>query len=239
MNLTINILHLYPQDMNIYGDNGNILTIKKRLEWRGLESKIINYNPGDKLPDDIDIVIGGGGQDSGQIKVASDLQKIKNYLHNLADSGTPMLLVCGLYQLFGHKFETIDGITIPGISIFDALTIGKSERLIGNIVTKSNKFGEIVGFENHSGQTFLGKNATALATVIKGAGNNLDDNSEGVVFKNCIGTYLHGSLLPKNPKIADFMISTVLENKSLDKSLLPLDDRLSDSARSIAFKLSR
>lgn len=239
MNLTINILHLYPQDMNIYGDNGNILTIKKRLEWRGLESKIINYNPGDKLPDDIDIVIGGGGQDSGQIKVASDLQKIKNYLHNLADSGTPMLLVCGLYQLFGHKFETIDGITIPGISIFDALTIGKSERLIGNIVTKSNKFGEIVGFENHSGQTFLGKNATALATVIKGAGNNLDDNSEGVVFKNCIGTYLHGSLLPKNPKIADFMISTVLENKSLDKSLLSLDDRLSDSARSIAFKLSR
>lgn len=239
MNLTINILHLYPQDMNIYGDNGNILTIKKRLEWRGLESKIINYNPGDKLPDDIDIVIGGGGQDSGQIKVASDLQKIKNYLHNLADSGTPMLLVCGLYQLFGHKFETIDGITIPGISIFDALTIGKSERLIGNIVTKSNKLGEIVGFENHSGQTFLGKNATALATVIKGAGNNLDDNSEGVVFKNCIGTYLHGSLLPKNPKIADFMISTVLENKSLDKSLLSLDDRLSDSARSIAFKLSR
>lgn len=239
MKNTIKLLHLYPQDMNIYGDNGNILCIKKRLEWRGFNCEIIKYNPGDDFPENIDILIGGGGQDSGQTKVAEDLQLIKNELHRLVNDNTPMLLVCGMYQLFGHKFETIDGLTIPGIGIFDVITKGKSERLIGNVITKSDIFGQIVGFENHSGQTFLGRSATHFAKVIKGAGNNLEDDTEGVIIKNCIGTYLHGSILPKNPKIADFLISQSLKNIGINSDILEIDDSFSENARRTAFKLKR
>ena len=239
MKKIIKLLHLYPQDMNIYGDNGNVLAIKKRLEWRGYECEIINYNPGDKFPEEVDILIGGGGQDSGQTKVAKDLQLIKEKIHNLANNNTPMLLVCGLYQLFGHRFETIDGTILPGIGIFDATTIGKSERLIGNIVTKSDIFDEIVGYENHSGQTYLGDKATPLATVIKGAGNNTSDTSEGAIYKNCIGTYLHGSVLPKNPKIADFLISKALLKNDINEPIQDLDDGISTQTRLVAFKLNR
>lgn len=206
----IRILHLYSHDMNIYGDRGNILCLKKRLEWYGYKPVVIEYNQGDKFPRDIDIIVGGGGQDSGQNKIRADLLKIGPKLKKLADGGTPMLVICGLYQLFGHFFDTADNEKIEGIGLLNIKTYGKSERLIGNIVTQSEKFGDIVGYENHSGQTFLGYRMEPLGKVRLGAGNNANDSHEGAIYKNVIGTYLHGSLLPKNPAIADFLIEKAI-----------------------------
>ncbi|HEU4830577.1 MAG TPA: glutamine amidotransferase [Candidatus Saccharimonadales bacterium] len=230
----ITILHLYPRDMNIYGDYGNILTLKRRLEWRGYTTKIIDYNQGDSFPDDIDILVGGGGQDSGQNKIQADLLKIAPRLKKLADDGTPMLVICGLYQLFGTFFETIEGDVIEGIDLFDAKTYGRAERLTGNIIVNSQQFGDIVGYENHSGQTFLGKNAAVLGRVRLGAGNNVTDVSEGARYKNVIGSYLHGPLLPKNPKIADFLIETAVAKRYGSFKLKDIDDTHVSPARKIA-----
>lgn len=230
----ITILQLYPVDMNIYGDNGNLQVLVKRLEWYGYIPVVIAYNPGDTLPKKVDIVIGGGGQDSGQEKIHADLLKIKPSLQRWADSGVPMLMVCGLYQLFGHFFKTLAGTQLDGVGILDIKTYGTGERLIGNIVTHSSEFGDIIGYENHSGQTHLGPKAIPLATVIKGAGNNAAEGHEGARYKNVIGTYLHGSLLPKNPAIADFLIRTAVEKKYGELSHDLIDDLFADMARDIA-----
>jgi CobQ-like glutamine amidotransferase family enzyme len=230
----ITVLQLYPRDMNIYGDHGNLLVLQRRLQWYGYQPKIVQYNVGDTLPKDVDIVIGGGGQDSGQEKIHADLLKIGPQLKAWADAGVPMLMVCGLYQLFGNFFKTLDEKMLKGIGILDVETHGTTERLIGNIVTRSEAFGDIIGYENHSGQTYLGKNVEAFATVVKGAGNNSSDGHEGARYKNVIGTYLHGSILPKNPKVADFLIRTAVENKGLEFSTDLVDDLLADLARSVA-----
>lgn len=224
---TLNILHLYPKAMNLYGDHGNILALEKRCAWRGIKTKIIHYNQGDPFPKHIDIIFGGGGQDSGQSKIADDLQKIAPKLRALIDADTPALLICGLYQLFGDYFETADGEKIAGASILKLSTTAGPERLIGNALINTPEFGEVVGYENHSGLTKLGTGATAFGTVIKGAGNNNSDLTEGVLYKNCIGSYLHGPLLPKNPRLADFLIAKALEHKSAQAiSLKPLNDSL-------------
>lgn len=238
---TITILQLYPNDMNIYGDYGNVLVIKRRLEWYGYTPTVLTYNPGDTFPSDVDIVIGGGGQDSGQDKIHADLLSIAPKLKALADSGTPMLVVCGLYQLFGHFFKTSAGKTIKGIGILDITTYGKSERLIGNILTESDDFGQIIGYENHSGQTFLGKSAAPFATVRLGAGNNTKDATEGARYNNVIGTYLHGSILPKNPAVADFMIQTAVKNKYPDAEFSQdiIDDTFATQARIFAMRRPR
>ena len=230
----ITILQLYPRDMNIYGDQGNLQVLKRRLEWYGYTPKIISYNVGDTLPKDIDIIIGGGGQDSGQEKIHADLLKIGPQLKIWADDGTPMLMVCGMYQLFGHFFKTLDNTQLDGIGILDIETYGTNERLIGNIVTTSTSFGEIIGYENHSGQTFLGKNCQPLALVVRGSGNNTKDSHEGALYKNVIGTYLHGSLLPKNPAIADFLIKTAVKRNYKTFSHDLIDDTFADQARAIA-----
>lgn len=235
----IKVLHLYARDMNIYGDRGNILTLLRRLEWHGYKPQLIEYNPGDKFPDDIDIVVGGGGQDSGQSKIQDDLLLIGPHLRQLADSGTPMLMICGLYQLFGKFFKTSSGEIIEGIGLFDIETYGKSERLIGNIITHSEQFGDIVGYENHSGQTFLGHNVKALGRVVMGAGNNMADNGEGSRYKNVIGSYLHGSLLPKNPAIADFLIKQAAIKKYGEFDSNVFDDRIAEMARKVALKRPR
>lgn len=231
---TITILQLYPKDMNIYGDNGNLQVLVKRLEWYGYSPIVVEYNPGDSLPKKPDIVIGGGGQDSGQEKIHADLLKIGPELQKWANAGVPMLLVCGLYQLFGHFFRTLAGKQLDGIGILDVETYGTHERLIGNIVTHSEEFGDIIGYENHSGQTHLEAQAQPLSTVIKGAGNNSTDGHEGARFKNVIGTYLHGSLLPKNPALADFFIRTAVEKKYGEFSPNLIDDLFADMARDIA-----
>lgn len=239
MSQTINLLHLYPRDMNIYGDLGNILTIKRRLEWHGYSVNIVEYNPGDTFPGSVDIIIGGGGQDSGQMAIADDLLLVGPKLKTLADSGVPMLMVCGLYQLFGKFFKTKDGSVIQGIGLFDAETKAGSERLIGNIIIDSEEFGEIVGYENHSGLTFLGADTPALGEVIKGAGNNNKDGSEGARCKNVIGTYLHGPILPKNPLIADFLIEKAITRKYGEFTPTVIDDSFAIEARKIAAKRPR
>lgn len=230
----INVLQLYPKDMNIYGDHGNLLVIQRRLEWYGYEPRITHYNVGDSFPNEVDIIIGGGGQDSGQEIIHADLLKIGPQLKALAESGVPMLMVCGLYQLFGNYFKTSKKNILEGIGILDIRTYGTNERLIGNIITHNQEFGDIIGYENHSGQTFLGKNARPFANVVKGAGNNSKDGHEGARYKNVIGTYLHGSILPKNPLLADFLVHTAVTKKYGEFSTDVIDDLLAGLARDTA-----
>ncbi len=236
---TLTILHLYPQDMNIYGDHGNVLVLAKRAKWHGYETRVVEYNPGDTFPSDVDIIVGGGGQDSGQDKIQKDLYKIGPKLHKLAESDTPMLVICGLYQLFGKFFKTQDGHVIKGIGLLDIETVAGPERLIGNIITNSDDFGDIIGYENHSGQTFLGKNVQPLGTIIRGAGNNGQDDFEGARHHNIIGSYLHGSLLPKNPAIADWLIEQAAAKKFGKFTPGDIDDRFADLARKYAAKRPR
>lgn len=235
MTKQLEILFLYERDMNIYGDTGNILALKKRAAQHGFSPVVRSYNPEDNFDDyHPDIIVGGGGQDSGQEKIIDDLMQLGQKLKQLADQDTPMLMICGMYQLFGEYFQTIGGKKIPGIGVFDAYTIGKKTRLIGNIVTKSSEFGEIIGYENHSGQTFLGRKQKSLGRVIMGAGNNEEDGSEGAIYSNVIGTYLHGSLLPKNPAITDFLIKQAALKKFGEFTPAKIDDSLVEKARQIA-----
>ena len=237
---SIKIMQLYPRDMNIYGDWGNVLVLKKRLMWRGFKVEVVDYNVGDSFDEiskDVDIIVGGGGQDSGQMKIQNDLIEIGPKLKMLALNNVPMLMICGMYQLFGHYFITGDGQKIDGIGLLDITTRAGNERLIGNITTESRDFGMIVGFENHSGLTTLGPKTTELAKVIRGAGNNNQDGSEGARQHNVIGSYLHGSLLPKNPLLADWLIKKAVQRKYQTEDLAPLDDDLADQARQIAAKL--
>lgn len=225
--------------MNIYGDWGNTLTLKRRLEWRGYTVDLLSYNPGDTFPTDIDLIVGGGGQDSGQTKIGNDLIGIGPTLRQLADEGVPMLVICGLYQQFGHFFKTKDGTIIEGIGLLDIETTGGDARMIGNIVTSSDDFGDIVGYENHSGVTTLGPKAQPLGRVIVGAGNNVDDHTEGARYKYVIGTYLHGSLLPKNPAIADWLIEHAVMHAGGSYLPTTVDDTLAQHARDIAKKRPR
>ena len=237
----IKIAQLYSRDMSLYGDWGNTLTLKKRLEWRGFTVEIIDHNPGDKTNfSDIDLFTGGGGQDSGQTIIQNDLLKRSDELKQLATSGVPMLMICGMYQLFGRFFRTLKGEEIIGANILPIETIAGNERMIGNIVIKSHEFGEIVGYENHSGQTFLDKETTPLGDVIKGAGNNMSDPYEGVRYHNIIATYLHGPILPKNPQIADFLINEALKRRGIDiNQVKKIDDNFARQARDISLRLPR
>ena len=237
----LNILELYPKDMNIYGDSGNVLILKKRAEKRNISVNILSYNIGDSFPKNVDIVVAGGGQDSGQEKVNKDLLQIKDKLKKLAENYTPMLLICGSYQLFGNYFRTNEGKVLKGIGILNAYTEATNERMVGNIITESVPFGEIIGYENHSGKTTLEGDTLPLGLVKLGAGNNGEDSTEGARYKNVIGTYLHGSLLPKNPRIADFLISEAMAKKYPDDftKLKALDDSLADKARKVAITRPR
>lgn len=234
----LRVLHLYPREMNIYGDWGNVLTILKRAEWHGYEPELVEHHPGKPLPKSIDIIIGGGGQDSGQSLVQDDLLKISDKLHELADDNVPMLMICGMYQLFGRFFKTADGVTIPGIGIFAMETHAGPARLIGNTVTES-PFGELIGYENHSGLTLLDDDQPALGRIIKGAGNNGSDKTEGAIYKCVFGSYLHGSLLPKNPIFADALIEAAAVHRHGSFEPTVIEDRFADRARAIARKRPR
>ncbi|WP_022872669.1 type 1 glutamine amidotransferase [Nesterenkonia alba] len=218
----VHVVQLYPRDMNIYGDFGNALVLKQRLAWYGYEPVMHSYDPGDEFPEQADILIGGGGQDSGQDTIQADLLECGDRLRALAEAGTPMLMICGLYQLFGHYFQTRSGSRIQGIGVLDVTTYGTDERLIGNVVVESEEFGRIIGYENHSGQTRLGAEVQPLGRVSKGAGNDADSGYEGARWRNVLGSYLHGALLPKNPAVADFLIATAVQRRYGD-SLGALD----------------
>jgi len=226
----LTIGHLYPDLMNIYGDRGNIIALKQRAFWRKIDVEIINISLGDELKEGIaDIYFFGGGQDRSQITVASDLKRLKRTIKTDIENGTPALTICGGYQLFGHYYKDQQGKKLEGISIFDAYTIAGKVRMIGNIKIKTLPplpQTQVLGFENHSGQTFLGKKEKPFGKVLAGFGNNPKSKLEGIIYKNAIGTYLHGSLLPKNPKIADWLLQKALERKYKGFELSPLNDDL-------------
>jgi hypothetical protein len=224
---TIRVVQLYPRDMNIYGDWGNALVLQRRIQWHGYTPELLEYNVGDPFPADVDIILGGGGQDSGQLVIQDDLQARAGELKELAEDGAPMLLICGLYQLFGRFFKTRTGSVIPGIGVLDVETQGTDERLIGNVKVATEEFGEVLGYENHSGQTTLGSGVRPLGTVAKGTGRNI------------VASYLHGSLLPKNPAIADFLIRTAAERKFGSFSPGTPDDTYAVLAREHAVRRPR
>lgn len=242
---TIDLVSLYSRDMNIYGDSGNVLTIAHRLRLYGYQPVIHKINQGDPWPDQVDMILGGGGQDQGQSKIMADLFERSQVLHLLANKGVPMLMVCGLYQLFGDYFETTEGERLDGIGIIGAYSLGRPVRMIGNVVEHTSVFGDVIGYENHSGQTFLNEGVEPLGLVdAQGCGNNGEDGTEGARVYNVIGTYMHGSLLPKNPAISDFLIQTAVENRygkgSFDSTRAPGSaeivrlDALADKARQVA-----
>lgn len=234
MKKQLTIVQLYPRDMNIYGDWGNTLTLLRRAEWHGLKPQVIDYNPGDEFPADADLLVGGGGQDSGQNAITDDLRRLAPRLIELANDDVPMLMICGMYQLFGHYFQTSSGERIDGIGLLDVTTKAGETRLIGNIVEESSQFGTIIGYENHSGQTSLGRGVEPLAKVIMGEGNNTHDETEGARYRNVIGTYLHGSLLPKNPAIADWLIGQAATRAHGSFTPAPIKDSFATQAREIA-----
>ncbi len=240
VNSKITIGHLYPKQMNVYGDMGNAITLKYRLEQRGYQVEYLPVNTLKLLSEQsIDILIGGGGQDSNQTLVQEDLQKHAAELRAQCDDGLTALMICGMYQLFGNKFVLSGEEEIKGVGVIDLETHSGETRLIGN-VTISSKFGKLVGFENHSGRTYLGSGVEALGTILKGAGNNGETQDEGAVVKNVFGTYMHGPALAKNPALADELIVRAVERKTGVKvELQVLDDFLELQAAAVALKRPR
>lgn len=230
----IHIVHLYPNEMNTYGDRGNILTLTRRLQWRGYEPVIHHHHPGKPFPREAHLIFGGGGQDSAQSDIQRDILAIGGKLHELTGDCVPMLMICGMYQLFGHRFVTHTKQEIKGIGIFDLETLATPQRLIGNVKIRTDDFGILYGFENHSGQTYLSDMQTPFGTVLRGNGNNNTKKTEGARTNNVIGTYMHGPVLPLNPHLADMLISMATANVYGEDVLPPVDDHLADLARSFA-----
>lgn len=224
--MKIKILHLYPDLLNLYGDKGNIECLKHRLEWRNIEAEIITCTSDNNIIDfsDIDIFFIGGGSDREQKIVCEKLLKHKDKLKDYVENNGTVLAVCGAYQLLGKYYKMKDE-TINGLEILDIYTEQGKDRLISNIVIKSDLISmPIVGFENHSGRTYIG-NHTPLGKVVCGTGNNEEKQYEGVVYKNVVATYLHGPLLPKNPQLCDYILTQALKKKYPDfDTLTPLDD---------------
>lgn len=215
------IAHLYAEEMNIYGDRGNILTLRKRAEWRGIDVEVGAIGRG-PCPDlsEIDLVFWGGGQDRDQELVFNDAVAHKvDAIKEAVAQGAVVLAVCGGYQLLGEYYVTAEGKELPGLGLVDLHTVPGPRRNIGNIVIETSGLGlkpaTLVGFENHSGKTYLGAGLTPLGRVLKGAGNNGEDGMEGVATGNIFGTYLHGSLLPKNPHLADLLLERALRRRGV------------------------
>ena len=228
--MNINIAHLYPDLLNLYGDKGNIVTLTRRLNKRGIETSVTNYALDDEIDfDNTDIMFLGGGSDREQLLVCKKLRENKNKIYDYVDKGGSLLAVCGGYQLLG-KYYKLNNETIEGIELLDFYTEQKSTRIIGDIILESSVAGKIVGFENHGGRTYIGNN-TPLGDTLFGVGNNEDENREGIIYKNVIGTYLHGPILPKNPRLADYIIKNAIKTKYNDETeLLPIDDSLENMA---------
>lgn len=246
---TLTIGHLYPDLMSIYGDRGNVIALAQRARWRGIDVTVRPYLLDDPLnPDDVDILFIGGGQDRQQMLVCQDLQDVKREAIKAAvESGVVLLSICGGYQLLGHYFLAVTGENLPGLGILDVHTIGGQKRCIGNLIVDIGDWlrntglavntqypisaTRLVGFENHSGRTYLGPGAQPLGRVIAGFGNNGEDGYEGARYKNVFGTYMHGSLLPKNPWFADYLLLLALQRRyGPEVTLSPLDDRLEIAA---------
>lgn len=248
MKYSINIAWLYPDLMSTYGDRGNVIVLQKRCQWRGIDAAIVPITLETSLSKlkDIDIIFMGGAQDRQQKLAGEDFLGNKGpVVKKMVEKGIPALFVCAAYQFVGKYYRPYQGADIPGAEIFDLVTIhpgDQAKRCIGNIAGEIINIpglnGQtIVGFENHGGYTTLGPSMKPLARVIKGYGNNGSDGFEGAVYKNSIGSYFHGPLLPKNPEIADWLIAHALKQK-YDKTipLQKLDDSLAVTAKNAIIK---
>ncbi len=241
----LNICHLYPDLLNLYGDKGNVTALKMRAEWQGLNTTVMNVSIGDRfIPENYDIVFIGGGQDYEQEIIQDDFLNQKGAeIRNAIKNGKVFLAICGGYQMLGSYYRTGDGREIGFLGALDIWTIAGKERMIGNIAFKCDFLlsedcdGVVIGFENHSGKTYMGTDIKPLGSVISGYGNNGEDHYEGAMFRNTFCTYSHGSLLPKNPHFADYLITLALKNKYKDfKSLKKLDDGLEQLAHDMVYK---
>ena len=231
---SLNITHLYPDLLNLYGDKGNINSLKMRLLWRGMAGEVKNILSSDDFDlSKTDILLLGGGSDKEQKEVLEILKKNKDKLKSYIENGGVFLALCGRYQMLG-KSLILDGKKEEGLFLIDFYSTEEKKRLMGNVLIETQIDGkkeEIIGFENHSSRTFLGENVKPFGKVLNGNGNS-EDGFEGVWYKNVIGTYLHGPLLPKNPDLTDYRISLALKKKYDDfKGLEKLDDYMEDMAR--------
>lgn len=239
MNYSLIIGWLYPELMSTYGDRGNIIALTKRCEWRNISVEIKHLDFGFRISDlqKCNLLFMGGAQDRQQKIVSADLEKKKKTLQEMIEDGIPGLYICGAYQFLGKYYKEADGTIIPGLDILDLYTENpgeNSKRLIGNIVVSLGgvsvpplRWKTLVGFENHGGRTYLEKGIKPLGKVVVGFGNNGIDETEGAVYKNSFGSYLHGPILPKNPHFADYLIQKALEKKyGSPINLSPLNDSL-------------
>jgi lipid II isoglutaminyl synthase (glutamine-hydrolysing) len=240
----LRLLALYPEQMNIYADRGNIIFLQRRCEWRGIGFSYAAAGHGEGLnPADHDLIYIGGGQDRDQVMVAADLVKTKRGpLAEAVEEGAVLLAVCGGYQLLGHSYQLGER-RIEGLGLADLETVREpGARLIGNVAIETaldDGHRVVAGFENHGGRTYLGADAEPLGRVVRGHGNNGRDGHEGVRRLNMIGTYLHGPLLPKNAWLADHLIALALARRSgREPELEPLDDSLEAAAHESARRAS-
>jgi lipid II isoglutaminyl synthase (glutamine-hydrolysing) len=243
--MELTLCHLYPDLLNLYGDRGNLMILAHRARWRGITTRIEERGLGDPLaPDACDLYFIGGGEDRQQRLAADDLRAGKAVsLREAAAAGAVVLAVCGGYQLLGHYYRPSEGEDLPGVGLLDLVTEHPgpaAKRLIGNIVIRSPHLGDatLVGFENHGGRTRLGPRAAALGRVVVGFGNNGEDRTEGAVEGTVYGTYLHGPLLPKNPRFADHLIETALRRRYGPVTLAPIDDAMETQAHEAAIARS-
>src|SRR5687767_11491798 len=241
--MDLRIAFLYPELMNIYGDRGNILALSCRAQWRGIDVQVDKVTIGNEIdPGYYDFFFFGGGQDKQQIAVSQDLKGRKgDALKEAVENGAVILSVCGGYQLLGKYYRPFDGDDLPGIGLFDAHTEAGNTRYIGNVLIDSAVpgVGTIVAFENHSGLTFLGPGCSPLGKSIIGGGNNGKDGTEGAIYKTAYGCYLHGSLLPKNPRFADHLLAQALARRHGPVELSPLDNTLEQLAHTTASARAR
>ena len=226
----LQIVWLYHDLMNLYGDRGNILTLQYRAQLYGLAARVTGISLGEEIPADTDIVFFGGGQDQEQQVVSKDLPHKKAALQRIIEEGGGLLAVCGGYQLLGSYYQPLEGETIPGLGLLPIYTVAGSRRMIGDLVIEDENGNLVIGFENHSGKTYLEKNAGALGakplgTVQIGFGNNGEDKTEGIVVRNAIGTYLHGPALPKNPALTDQLLVAGLRRHGDTQPLGDLSSR--------------
>lgn len=233
--MELNICHLYPDLLNVYGDVGNILILKNRAEARDIKVNVINISLNDEFnKDDYDIVFFGGGQDYEQSIVSDDLNNNKKeQLTDYIESNKVMIAICGGYQLLGKYYRAPNGEKINGLGILDIYTEGGEKRFIGNTIIHNEEFNETyVGFENHSGRTYI-NNLKPLGKCVEGYGNNGEDGYEGCIYKNTFATYFHGSLLSKNPELADRILKTALDLKYGDVQLKSLNDTFEQNAKNV------
>jgi lipid II isoglutaminyl synthase (glutamine-hydrolysing) len=238
--MDLHIAHLYPDLMSIYGDRGNVVALTQRALWRDVAVEVRAYTAGQTFdPSWPDLFFFGGGQDLGQDIVGADLQGPNGAaVRTSVEGGAAAFLVCGGYQLFGSEYLPEVGAAIPGLGVLDVRTKAGKQRFVGNLVAEAPE-GLLVGFENHSGRTYLGPKAVPLGAVVVGHGNNGEDRTEGAVQGKIIGTYSHGSCLPKNPWLADKLLTWALERRHEKVRLMPLEDREERAASEQAATVAR